>query len=147
MIFDSAKLTDTVSPPTSVCATSIVRTVKLVSPGHFDPTYSLTSVFIWTSVEPSVGIISACLPILRKFSSLLHRTRITSPLPVTSELIAHQAPCLATGSPPPFPADPNQARNPAPKRRPLPPSPQAQAWLPRSKTASHASKGPLIATN
>ncbi|KAM0800100.1 hypothetical protein BDR22DRAFT_852859 [Usnea florida] len=48
-----------------VCATSIVRTVKLVSVGHQDPTYSLTSVFIWTSVEPSVGIISACLPILR----------------------------------------------------------------------------------
>ena len=50
----------------SVCAISIIRIIKLVSPGHLDPTYSLTSVFIWTSVEPSVGIISACLPIMRK---------------------------------------------------------------------------------
>ncbi|CAD6572283.1 MAG: hypothetical protein ASARMPRED_005221 [Alectoria sarmentosa] len=47
-----------------VCTISIVRTVKLVFLGHFDPTYSLTSVFIWTSVQPSVGIISACLPIM-----------------------------------------------------------------------------------
>ncbi|KAL9072594.1 MAG: hypothetical protein Q9161_003452 [Pseudevernia consocians] len=60
-----------------VCAISIIRIVKLVAPGHSDPTYSLASVFIWTCVEPSVGIISACLPIM----PLAHLTYLTSESP------------------------------------------------------------------
>ncbi|KAK3174435.1 hypothetical protein OEA41_001681 [Lepraria neglecta] len=49
-----------------VCAGSIVRIVQLNQINGFDVTWELRNVFIWTSVEPSIGILSACLPTMRK---------------------------------------------------------------------------------
>jgi len=34
---------------------------------HFDVTYAMHHLAIWSSIEPSVGIISACLPLLHPF--------------------------------------------------------------------------------
>ena len=45
-----------------------------------DITYGLSSVFIWSSVEPSVGVISACLPPMREFPSL--PTHHHNPIPL-----------------------------------------------------------------
>lgn len=49
----------------SVCVASIVRIHYLsVFSSTLDITYVMGPVFIWSSVEPSVGIFSACLPTL-----------------------------------------------------------------------------------
>ncbi len=50
----------------SVCAVSVVRIVTLARTDYNDPTWRLKDVFIWTSVEPSIGILSACLPTMRR---------------------------------------------------------------------------------
>lgn len=52
----------------SVCAISIVRVSKIATAGKYgDPTWNLVDVFQWTSLENSVGIMSACLPTLREY--------------------------------------------------------------------------------
>ena len=50
----------------SVCAASVVRIVTLVRVDYNDPTWRLKDVFIWTAIEPGIGILSACLPTMRK---------------------------------------------------------------------------------
>ena len=50
----------------SVCAISIIRISKLTSVNYDDPTWRLVEVYLWTTLENSVGILSACLPTLRK---------------------------------------------------------------------------------
>ena len=37
-----------------------------------DPTWRLVDVYVWTNLETSVGITSACLPTLREYSSSGH---------------------------------------------------------------------------
>ncbi|CAD6575983.1 MAG: hypothetical protein ASARMPREDX12_007667 [Alectoria sarmentosa] len=48
-----------------VCAISIIRISKLASVNYDDPTWRLVDVYLWTSLENSVGIASACLPTMR----------------------------------------------------------------------------------
>lgn len=48
-----------------VCAISIVRISKLAVVNYDDPTWRLVDVEVWTTLENSVGITSACLPTLR----------------------------------------------------------------------------------
>ena len=52
----------------SVCAISIIRISKLAGVNYDDPTWRLVDVFVWTALENSVGILSACLPTLRKYN-------------------------------------------------------------------------------
>ena len=53
----------------SVCAISIIRISKLAGVNYDDPTWRLVDVYVWTTLENSVGILSACLPTLRKYNS------------------------------------------------------------------------------
>lgn len=71
---------------------SIIRIVKLVFPRHFDPTYSLASVFIWTSVESSVGIISACLPIMSELPPRRRPVRYT--IKMSHPFYAYETECI-----------------------------------------------------
>ncbi|CAF9942908.1 MAG: hypothetical protein ALECFALPRED_010215 [Alectoria fallacina] len=48
-----------------VCAISIIRISKLASVNYDDPTWRLVDVYLWTALEISVGIFSACLPTMR----------------------------------------------------------------------------------
>ena len=49
----------------SVCAVSVTRLI-LVSQFHgTDETYSSVSGIIWTAAEPSIAVVSACIPSLR----------------------------------------------------------------------------------
>lgn len=48
-----------------VCVISIVRISKLAAVNYDDPTWRLVDVYVWTNLETSVGITSACLPTLR----------------------------------------------------------------------------------
>ncbi|SLM35320.1 hypothetical protein LPUS_04536 [Lasallia pustulata] len=49
----------------SVVVASLYRIVKLPATTASDPLWSYTNATIWTSVEPSVGVVSACLPTMR----------------------------------------------------------------------------------
>lgn len=49
----------------SVRAVSVVRIVTIAKVDYDDPTWRLKNVSIWTSLEHSFGILSACLPIMR----------------------------------------------------------------------------------
>lgn len=55
------------SPLFSVCVISIVRINKLAAVSYDDPTWRLVDVYLWTVLEGSVGIASACLPTLREY--------------------------------------------------------------------------------
>ena len=50
-----------------MCAISIIRISKLASVNYHDPTWRLVDVYLWTSLENSVGIASACLPTMREY--------------------------------------------------------------------------------
>ena len=49
----------------SVIAVSIARVAVLANVKLFDITWNFVDAGIWTSVEPSIAVVSACLPILR----------------------------------------------------------------------------------
>ncbi|KAL9006292.1 MAG: hypothetical protein Q9188_000949 [Gyalolechia gomerana] len=50
--------------PNSVCIASIIRFVYLQHLNRMDPTWTNIDACIWTTVEPCIGIVSACLPIM-----------------------------------------------------------------------------------
>ena len=77
----------TASLSRSVCAGSIVRIVQLNQINGFDVTWELRNVFIWTSVEPSIGILSACLPTMRKPETPPERSLPLKFLPTQSILL------------------------------------------------------------
>ena len=50
----------------SVCVASIIRLHFLTfMDGAVDITWTLSNVYVWSTVEPCVGIICACLPVLQ----------------------------------------------------------------------------------
>lgn len=49
----------------SVIGVSIARVVVLANVSLVDITWNFVDAGIWTSVEPSIAVVSACLPILR----------------------------------------------------------------------------------
>ncbi|KAJ6015315.1 hypothetical protein N7540_009906 [Penicillium herquei] len=50
---------------TFVCFASIYRIVVLFWISPIDPTYTVYQATLWTHIEPSVGLICSCLPIVR----------------------------------------------------------------------------------
>jgi len=65
-----------------VCVASVVRIVMLQrNTSSHDPTWTLSPVFVWSCVEPFIGILCACLPtfapFFRRWWSVI-RTRGTS---------------------------------------------------------------------
>lgn len=48
-----------------VCFASIYRIVVLFWISPTDPTYTVYQATLWTHIEPSVGLICSCLPIIR----------------------------------------------------------------------------------
>lgn len=65
----------------SVCVASLVRITALAEfMRALDVTWHMGPVFIWSSVEPSIGILSACLPSLRPLWSHL-RAKVSSYYP------------------------------------------------------------------
>lgn len=48
-----------------VCFASIFRIVVLFYISPTDPTYTVWQATLWTHVEPSIGLICSCLPIIR----------------------------------------------------------------------------------
>lgn len=55
-----------------VCAVSIVRLCQLENFNQADITWSFVHPALWTAAEPSIGVVSACLPSLRPlFTKLL----------------------------------------------------------------------------
>lgn len=62
-----------------MCVASIVRIyylVKLLS--DTDLSWIMGPVFIWSSVEPSIGILSACLPVLGPLLRIVFRNYVSS---------------------------------------------------------------------
>ena len=53
----------------SVCAISIIRICKLAGVNYSDPTWRLVDVFLWSILEDSVGIFSACLPTMGEYTT------------------------------------------------------------------------------
>lgn len=49
----------------SVCIISAVRLHALLTVDYNDATYSVTTALIWSMLEPSLGIILACVPVLK----------------------------------------------------------------------------------
>lgn len=59
-----------------VCFASIYRIVVLFYISPTDPTYTVYQATLWTHVEPSIGLICSCLPIIRGlFPALKLKTR------------------------------------------------------------------------
>lgn len=84
----------------SVCAASICRILALQKNTHgTDATWTMAPVFIWSSVEPFVGIICACLPtfgpFFRRWWSSVRTGRSSSPGP-SSNPSANRPPGTAT---------------------------------------------------
>jgi hypothetical protein len=48
----------------SETAFSVVRLVKMTSLGVTDMTWDYTTPIIWSTVEPSVGLLCACVPVM-----------------------------------------------------------------------------------
>lgn len=48
-----------------VCVVSIVRILYLSRVRYTDSTWTDVDTFIWSTVEPCIGIVSACLPVMR----------------------------------------------------------------------------------
>lgn len=55
---------------TSVCAISIIRISKIATLDSNDITWRFLDVWVWTVLENSVGVTSACLPTMRECNSL-----------------------------------------------------------------------------
>lgn len=88
------------SAANSVCAASICRILALQTNTHgTDATWTMAPVFIWSSVEPFVGIICACLPtfgpFFRRWWSRVRTGRSSSPGP-SSNPSANRSPGTAT---------------------------------------------------
>ncbi|KAK0376062.1 hypothetical protein CLIM01_06585 [Colletotrichum limetticola] len=67
-------------PPSSVCVASIVRITHLSTFSRaLDITWQMGPVFIWSAIEPSIAIVSACLPHLAPLRRLV-RHKISSSL-------------------------------------------------------------------
>ncbi|KAL2884411.1 hypothetical protein SGCOL_000357 [Colletotrichum sp. CLE4] len=63
-----------------VCVASIVRITYLSTFSHaLDITWQMGPVFIWSAIEPSIAIVSACLPHLAPLRRLVHH-KISSSL-------------------------------------------------------------------
>ncbi|KAK4691009.1 hypothetical protein P7C71_g5907, partial [Lecanoromycetidae sp. Uapishka_2] len=60
-----------------VCCISIVRITTLQDYNPVDPTWNCVSIFLWTTVESSIAIFSACLPTMRPLLGSLMHTRST----------------------------------------------------------------------
>ncbi|CAI7662057.1 unnamed protein product [Penicillium palitans] len=62
-----------------VCVASIVRVHYLsVFMGAVDVTWLMGPVFIWSTIEPSVAVVCACLPHLAPLARLAHRSILSS---------------------------------------------------------------------
>jgi hypothetical protein len=48
-----------------VCIISIIRITTLKEYNPIDPTWNVVDIYLWTSVESSIGILSACLPTMK----------------------------------------------------------------------------------
>ncbi|GAQ45190.1 hypothetical protein AtubIFM55763_006651 [Aspergillus tubingensis] len=57
-----------------VCVASAIRIYYFTFINDVDVTWNLGNVFIWSSVEPSIGIVCACLPVLQPlFRTIINR--------------------------------------------------------------------------
>lgn len=64
----------------SVCGASIYRLVALFQIDASDITYSIHDALVWTFVEPCIGLVCACLPIIRGlFPTYKHNTAKSYP--------------------------------------------------------------------
>lgn len=62
-----------------VCVASIVRIYYLsIFMGAVDVTWLMGPVFIWSTIEPSVAVVCACLPHLAPLARLAHRSILSS---------------------------------------------------------------------
>ncbi|KAJ5244772.1 hypothetical protein N7489_004868 [Penicillium chrysogenum] len=62
-----------------VCVASIVRIHYLsIFMGAVDVTWLMGPVFIWSTIEPSVAVVCACLPHLAPLARLVHRSILSS---------------------------------------------------------------------
>jgi hypothetical protein len=63
----------------SVCVASIVRIHYLsIFLGAVDVTWVMGPVFIWSTIEPSVAIVCACLPHLAPLVRIAHRSLLST---------------------------------------------------------------------
>ncbi|KAI9681278.1 MAG: hypothetical protein M1817_002561 [Caeruleum heppii] len=84
-----------------VCVTSIIRIPKLNSLFTEDPTWDGTTACIWTLVECNIGIVSACLPLMRPIVRAVYtskrltwlRIRLGFPPTTSSSLVHHHPMC------------------------------------------------------
>lgn len=51
----------------SICVISIIRLEALINIKFDNITYTLAPALMWTTIEPCLGIINACLPMMRPF--------------------------------------------------------------------------------
>ncbi|PYH41222.1 uncharacterized protein BP01DRAFT_306347 [Aspergillus saccharolyticus JOP 1030-1] len=79
---------------TFVCFASIYRIVVLFWIENADTTYTVYHATLWTHVEPSVGLICSCLPIIRglfpRFKLPSHRRYRTAPYYIPTDVSTSQ---------------------------------------------------------
>ena len=90
-------------PLISVCITSIVRLANIDNLDVMDPSFSYVAPAIWTSVECSVAVISACLPTLKPlFRTLFELTDVLpfdAPRKESDDATTQNSPSLYTPDP------------------------------------------------
>ncbi|KAJ5858325.1 hypothetical protein N7534_003602 [Penicillium rubens] len=75
----------------SVCVASIVRIHYLsIFMGAVDVTWLMGPVFIWSTIEPSVAVVCACLPHLAPLARLVHRSILSSHQSENSGMISRR---------------------------------------------------------
>ena len=60
----------------SVCVISVFRLKSLLNVSFTDLTYTVTDGLIWSLLEPTLGLVSACLPTMRPLFSRLFPDRL-----------------------------------------------------------------------
>ena len=64
----------------SVCTITILRIISLLQLNFSDLSYNITTVTIWGCLEPTLGIMSACLPVLPPLLARLFNFKCTNNL-------------------------------------------------------------------
>lgn len=62
----------------SICIISILRIVSIQNLNEADFTYSVSLIGIWSFLEPSLGIVSACLPVMQPVLSKISTASVIS---------------------------------------------------------------------
>lgn len=64
--------------PHSICIISVLRVVSVKQLNYSDLSYNVVLDVMWTTLEPTLGIINACLPMLQPVASKISQSQLLS---------------------------------------------------------------------